>query len=81
MIAATVMKITVAPPTMPPAMAPTFTLLPLCEDSGEEGGKGLAELRGNEEAVEDVAALPLPVVFEGLPISAPGTTSGVSPTV
>ena len=65
------MEIAAMPPTTPPAMAPTFELLPFCWE--EEVGAG--ELR--DPVVPRV--VPVPEVSEesGLPISEPGSTSGV----
>jgi hypothetical protein len=72
------MEITAMPPTMPPAMSPTFELPPLCEGSGEEVDKEVAEVGAGD--VKITVAPPASVVLEelGLPISAPESNSGVS---
>ena len=80
-IPAATIEIAAMPPTTPPAMAPTFELLPFCtgeevEDEAEpENEVGAGELRDPVAP----AVVPVPEVPEepGLPISEPGCTSGV----
>ena len=68
MIAAA-MEITATPPTMPPAIAPAFELLPPCDGWGKEVDKEVAEMSENWVGAGDEAATvapPIPVVTEEL---------------
>lgn len=67
------MEIAATPPTTPPAIAPTFELC--CEGGDVEVGLEEPVGAGEERVAVAPAAVPVP---EESPISAPGSTSGVS---
>lgn len=76
------METATIPPAAPPAIAPTFELLPVGEDEGEESEEGDVEVGYGEMAVVGVVREPVvPVLAEELTeIAAPAANSVPSPT-